>query len=485
MELTLSLERFVNDNNEDIAFVLSGDKEISYSSFNMNINQLIESLKENGVASNSHVLVNLQNAYDYMVVFIALLRLRCVIMPCGDTSATDVLSDVGIDYIITDNVGGYINQVSCSATVVIGDFSLISVPTFHKTSQQMIDVTTVFFTSGTTNNRKAVMFSSEAMYSNSKCLIDKLKFGKKDVLYTPISPLMTASLNTIFLPALLSGAKIVVCDAITPGKIMQTVNDNDVTVLFLIPYMYSNFLRSPAFEIIHWEKIKCCITSSSYMSPYIIESYHYKFGVLFCTIYCSSECGVITINNAKTLHDVKNTVGNPAENVDVLILVNENGTTRVAANNELGEILVKGSNLSNGYCNLSNDNLRCEIDGCTYYRTGDCGYIQQNGLVLVGRIDDVINIAGHLVSPQEIETVLIEHKDITDCLVYARLDKNKNQVLFADIVRAENSSIEKIDIKQYCAKLLQNYKVPTQIQFVDKILYTDNGKKIRKHIQNE
>ena len=480
MNLNLYLEQFLNDNNDDIAFILPGNKEISYSSFNKHINFFIEDLKKNGI-TNCHVLVNLQNAYNYMVVFIALLRLECVIIPCDDTSVQDICNDVGINYIITDCVDRYINQVLCLDDIEIGDISILKVSAF----QPKMDAAIVFLTSGTTNKKKAVMFSSEAIYNNSKCLIDKLGFEKNDVFYTPIAPMMTASLNTVFLPALLSGARVVVSDAISPGKIMRIVNDYSVTVLFLIPYMYSNFLCSPAFEKINWKKIKCCITSSSYLSPHVIESYYYRFGVLFCTIYCSSECGVITINCGETLNDVKNTVGKPAENVDVLISLNENETTFMTEDNEVGEVLVKGSNPSNGYCNTSNDNLFCVTNDCLYYRTGDCGYIQNGGLVLVGRTDDIVNIAGHLVYPQEIETILKEHESIVDCLVYAVLDESKNQILFADIIRAENSSIDKMDIQQYCTRLLQNYKVPSQIYFVEKIQYTNNGKKIRKHVKNE
>jgi len=78
-----------------------------------------------------------------------------------------------------------------------------------------------------------------------------------------------------------------------------------------------------------------------------------------------------------------------------------------------------------------------------YYTTGDGGYIDDEGYVFVmGRVDDVINVAGHRLSTGEIEEVVAGHPAVAECAVIARDDDLKGQVPMGLVVLKSGVTIE-------------------------------------------
>ncbi|MGC8660506.1 MAG: AMP-binding enzyme, partial [Desulfomonilaceae bacterium] len=86
-----------------------------------------------------------------------------------------------------------------------------------------------------------------------------------------------------------------------------------------------------------------------------------------------------------------------------------------------------------------------------YYLTGDGGYIDEDGYVFVmGRIDDVINVAGHRLSTGGMEEVLARHPDVAECAVVGAADDLKGQVpvgfivLKAGVTKPQEQIIEEV-----------------------------------------
>ena len=78
-----------------------------------------------------------------------------------------------------------------------------------------------------------------------------------------------------------------------------------------------------------------------------------------------------------------------------------------------------------------------------YYATGDGGYIDDDGYVFVmGRVDDVINVAGHRLSTGEIEEVIATHPAVAECAVIARDDDLKGQVPMGLVVLKSGATID-------------------------------------------
>ena len=105
----------------------------------------------------------------------------------------------------------------------------------------------------------------------------------------------------------------------------------------------------------------------------------------------------------------------------------------------------------------------------------------QEGIVLKGRISQTMNIAGHLVNPQEVEDRLILHPGLQDAAVFSLPDDDHNERIYAKVVAADRETPpDEEDVIRFCRDGMEDYKVPRKIIFVDEIDLTSTGKKIRK-----
>jgi len=105
------------------------------------------------------------------------------------------------------------------------------------------------------------------------------------------------------------------------------------------------------------------------------------------------------------------------------------------------------------------------------------GYLDSDGfLYLTGRKDDIINVAGEKVIPQEIEKVVLELNEIEEAVVIGIKHEVFGQVVKLFVQKTRDSSIGISEIMSHCIKNLERYKVPLKIDFVNEFPRTEYGK---------
>jgi len=170
--------------------------------------------------------------------------------------------------------------------------------------------------------------------------------------------------------------------------------------------------------------------------------------------------------------DNLSTIGKPAaENIAVKIL-DENGNE--VPNGEFGEICISGDTVMKSYL-LEEDNRNSFFD--CYFRTGDCGYKDDDGLYyLSGRKKELINVGGNKVSPSLIEEAIVA-LGVEDCACIPIPDPENvlGEVPKAFMVRG-NSSLEIEDIGKRLYKQLEPFQIPREYEWIDKIPRTASGK---------
>lgn len=165
-------------------------------------------------------------------------------------------------------------------------------------------------------------------------------------------------------------------------------------------------------------------------------------------------------------------VGKPSPNTDIKIF-DEQGTELKP--NEEGEICVKGAHVTHGYLNHP---IEASFFG-DYFRTGDWGYKTPEGYIyLKSRKKDLINVGGKKLSPVETETELLKIPGVEDCACIGIPDKNGvlGEVVKAFIVKAEGSDLSEDNVKNQLSGKLEGYKIPAEVEWIDKIPRTQNGK---------
>ena len=149
--------------------------------------------------------------------------------------------------------------------------------------------------------------------------------------------------------------------------------------------------------------------------------------------------------------------------------------SQILKNGEIGEICIKGENVTSGYENNSEANEVSFVNG--WFKTGDEGFFDNEGyLKISGRIKEIINKGGEKISPLEVDNVLMFHPLIEQVVCFGFKDKMLGEDIAAAIVIEKDKICTELNIKQYAQEKLAKFKIPKKIFFVDEIPKGSTGK---------
>jgi fatty-acyl-CoA synthase len=140
-----------------------------------------------------------------------------------------------------------------------------------------------------------------------------------------------------------------------------------------------------------------------------------------------------------------------------------------------GEIAVRGPNVFYEYWGNEEATREALHDG--WYRTGDLGHRDTDGYFWVhDRKKNLIISGGENIYAAEVERVLMEHPEITECAVIGRPDRRWDEVPVAYVIRRPGSLVDVEGLKVHVQSQLARFKVPRDIVFVDDLPRTALGK---------
>lgn len=252
-----------------------------------------------------------------------------------------------------------------------------------------------------------------------------------------------------------------------------------MTILELPATVYSFILNECRIEEHDLRSLKCCFTGGERVPVALLRDYADK-GLPLSQVYGLTEASTLFWLPMEKAIEKMGSVGQPVMHSEMNI-VDEDGEP--VKTGEVGEVVVKGPIVMNGYWNR--DDLTDEVIRDGWFHTGDLARIDEEGFVyIVDRKKDMFISGGENVYPAEIEKVLLGHPGITDAAVVAVPDKKWSEVGKAFIVTRDGKSVEPDEIYQFLKDKLAKYKIPKYIAFLDKLPKTASGK-IRKGLLKE
>ncbi|MDG1937116.1 MAG: long-chain-fatty-acid--CoA ligase [Paracoccaceae bacterium] len=148
--------------------------------------------------------------------------------------------------------------------------------------------------------------------------------------------------------------------------------------------------------------------------------------------------------------------------------------------NEIGEILIAGPQVFLGYWRRPEDTKEAfvTLDGVAYFRTGDIGYVDEDGFFyMVDRLKRMINASGFKVWPAEVEAIMYGHPAIAEACVIASKDPRRGETVKAIVVKTRNEKAPSPrEIISWCKTMMAAYKCPTEIEFVEVLPKSGSGK---------
>jgi fatty-acyl-CoA synthase len=172
--------------------------------------------------------------------------------------------------------------------------------------------------------------------------------------------------------------------------------------------------------------------------------------------------------------------GLPAMHTEVRV-VTEAGS--IAAPGEIGELWVRGPNITPGYWNRPDANRDSFTDG--WLHTGDAARTDADGYYyIVDRWKDMYISGGENVYPAEVENVIYQLGGITEVAVIGVPDEQWVEVGRAVVVRAPGSEITEAEIVNHCRSNLARFKVPNSVVFIDEIPHNATGKVLKRELRD-
>ena len=148
---------------------------------------------------------------------------------------------------------------------------------------------------------------------------------------------------------------------------------------------------------------------------------------------------------------------------------------RLLGAGEIGEIVIRGENVTAGYENNPKANAEAFANG--WFRTGDQGVIDADGYVsLTGRLKEIINRGGEKISPREVDEVLMDHPAVLQVVTFAMPHDKLGEDVAAAVVLREGASATEQELRAFVSQRLAAFKMPRKILFLDEIPKGATGK---------
>jgi acyl-CoA synthetase (AMP-forming)/AMP-acid ligase II len=148
---------------------------------------------------------------------------------------------------------------------------------------------------------------------------------------------------------------------------------------------------------------------------------------------------------------------------------------RLLGRGEIGEVVIRGDNVTLGYENHPKANAEAFVDG--WFRTGDQGVIDAEGyLTLNGRLKEIINRGGEKISPREVDEALMDHPAVLQAVTFSVPHPMLGEDVAAAVVLREGAAATEQELGGFLSGRLAAYKTPRKILFLAEIPKGATGK---------
>jgi long-chain acyl-CoA synthetase len=191
--------------------------------------------------------------------------------------------------------------------------------------------------------------------------------------------------------------------------------------------------------------------------------------------YGQTEAAPVVTLNTPDGHK-PGSIGRAVPGVELSIWDDQN---RVLPAGEIGEIMVRGRNVMQGYHRLPEETAKTITNG--WLHTGDLGKLDEEGFATItGRKKDLIISAGENIYPREIEEMLARHPKVKEVAVIGVKDEVRGEVPKAFVIARDGMTVDEKELRGFCRENLANYKVPKHFEIVADLPRTPTGKVLKR-----
>ena len=406
----------------------------------------------------SVIAIQIGNHEDWPSILIACLRKHLVVLPL-EQSISDQQRDAALEL--------------CNATAVVSAVPSGDSPKIARL--RTADATTHWddhspsllkLTSGTTAAPRAIRFRSQQLLADCNQICDTMDISDADLNFGVIPISHSYGFSNLLTPLIARGVPMVVSRDRTPRAILSDLARSHATVFPGMPVFYQAFCEMEHVPVL--PNLRLCISAGAPLSRAVAKKFREKFNLSIHSFYGASECGGICYDREAT-NEEEGLVGQQMKDVEVELLDRDAPAS---------QIQVRSPAVADGYFpEPDEEKLR---DGI--FVPDDLLARDESGFKIVGRISDVINVAGKKVNPAEVEAHLLRFNGVLQAVVFGRPAGAglRNEEVAACVV--VSSKITENDLLRHCRVALSTWQVPKRIFVVDAIPMSERGKISRRDL---
>jgi oxalate---CoA ligase len=336
------------------------------------------------------------------------------------------------------------------------------------------DIALVLHTSGTTSRPKIVPLSHTNVTASAYHIGNTLALREEDVCLNIMPLFHIHGLIAATLSSIAAGASVVCTPGFNALKFFSWFEEANPTWYTAVPTMHQAILTRADrnSDIIKKGRLRFIRSSSSSLPPQVMEALEKTFGVPVIESYGMTEAAHQMASNPLPPRPRFSGCVGIASGPDVAIM-DESG--KILAAGELGEIVIRGRNVTTGYEANPEANAKAFTNG--WFRTGDQGVMDEVGyLRLTGRLKELINRGGEKISPLEIDTVIMDHPSVAQVVTFGVPHDKLGEDVAAAVVLREGASCDERELRAFVGSRVADFKVPRKIIFLDEIPKGATGK---------
>jgi fatty-acyl-CoA synthase len=475
---------------------LQTNRKFTYADLHRRADQLAGWLTARGIGRGDRVALLAPNCAEYFELQFACGRLGAIMLPLNWRLTVPeleyILGDAAPKLLIHDK--GFAQQAQALAKNLLeidpetpDSAYELALATAAKPPAQMPlthdDVGMIMYTSGTTGHPKGAIITHGMVFWNAVNLGIPALISPQTVQLVILPLFHTGGLNCYANPVLHAGGTILIMRTFEPGLALDYISDKSlgITHFFGVPAPYQFMMQHPKFQGADLSRLKISGVGGAPCALAILEGWAAR-GVALVQGW-----GMTETSPAGTMLDAADAickVGSAGKAMmhTAIRIVDETG--KDVAQGDIGELLIKGPNITPGYWNKPDATAAAFTDG--WLHTGDACRMDEEGFVyIVDRWKDMYISGGENVYPAEVENVLFQLPQVADAAIIGVPNERWGEVGMAIIVRKAGQTLEEGDIIRHCLGKLAKFKVPQSVAFVDVLPRNATGKVLKRELRTQ
>ena len=470
----------VKDRADEIFLISPGENtaEFTYTELKSLIKNTYSIFRRLELKNKDRINLIFHNSPEFLILYFSALCFGLTVVPINPDIAPEemryIISDSKSKVIFYSNTLEFkikniknLDSVKLEKITSINDqeFSLKNEDNFEENEISIHDTGVMIYTSGTTGNPKGVILSHLNLLSDSKSISEWFHFNTKTRTLC-ILPLYhnNGQITTLLAPLYQGGSTVIVQGKVSLLSFWDLVNRYDVTWTSVMASILSILLSISKER--KDQTLKAILCGGQILTRTIQKQFEDRFEVPIFEGYGLTETTSFSCINCFPAG--KRRIGSIGKALPINEMSILDKNSKNVDENNIGEICIRGYNVTVGYLGLKEKNENSFRNG--WFHSGDFGRKDSDGFFYFqGREDFLIIKGGENIYPAELENVLYQHPDIIECAVIGIPHKLLGEDICAFVKCKEESQISETELKEFCKNNIGNFKLPQKIIIINSL----------------